>query len=76
MPTKLTSPPIMSASMPLMLASIGLSATARIALPVRVNDRKQNSAAIADRRDGEVLHLLRSDADRAEAPVALDRQSA
>ena len=47
MPTKLTSLLIMSALMPLMLASIGLSATARIALPVRVKVRKQNSAAIA-----------------------------
>ena len=47
MPTKLTSLLIMSALIPLMLASIGLSATARIALPVRVNARKQNSMTMA-----------------------------
>ena len=60
--------------MPLMLASIGLSATARIALPVRVKARNRNTAAITTTAIAEVLHLLRTDADAAEAPVAPDRQ--
>ena len=60
--------------MPLMAASVGLSATARIALPRRVKRRKANSATHRNGGDRQVLELLRADAQSAEAPVAHDRQ--
>ena len=60
--------------MPLIAASIGLSATARMALPVRVKARKANSAAMTDHSYGQVLHLLRPDAYAVEAPIARDGQ--
>ena len=47
MPPKLVSRATRSASMPLRLASVVSSATARIALPVRVKARKTNTASIA-----------------------------
>ena len=53
---------------------MGLSATARMALPVRVKARKANTRGHGDDRDGQVLDLLRADADRRPAPVARDRQ--
>ena len=60
--------------MPLMLASIGLSATARIALPVRVKRQESEHRRHDGDRDRQVLDLLRADADAVEAPVAPDRQ--
>ena len=64
----------MSALMPLMAASIGLSATARMALPVRVKDEEGEQQRHGDHRDDEVLYLLRPDAQAAPHPVAPDRQ--
>ena len=49
MPAKLMSRATRSGSMPLRLAKVGLSATARIALPVRVKARKANTDIITIR---------------------------
>ena len=47
MATKVVSRATRSVSIPLTDASVGLSATARMALPVRVKARNRNTAAMA-----------------------------
>ena len=75
MPTKLTRRATISALMPLMPASVGLSATARMALPVRVKARKRNSAAMATTAMTRFSTCCGPMRSAARLPVAPERES-
>ena len=73
MPTKLAIIATRCGRMPLSAASSGLSAEARIALPMRVKASAANTASMMRERERHGLELLRAEADVAEAHVARDR---
>ena len=66
MPTKLASVATRSGRMPFSAASSGLSAEARMALPMRVKASAANTSSISEQRQAHGLELLRADADLAD----------